>query len=138
MNFYQRLQHYHDLNLFDLPAWADVMPTETEAALIVARANMGGAPLPRDGKYAAYLASPRWRAFRLFVLCLARGRCAVCGDPATQVHHLTYERRGNERIGDVEPVCDVCHQAEHGGPVLSGLTRAVVRSWESEAREAVQ
>jgi 5-methylcytosine-specific restriction endonuclease McrA len=138
MNLYQRLKQYHELHRDELPEWAQVLPTEQETALIVARTNLGKVPEGGASKYAAYLASPHWRTFRVFVLCLARGRCATCGSTATQVHHLTYVRRGNERISDVEPVCEACHLDEHGGLVLSGLTKSVVRSWDRDAKNAVR
>ena len=39
----------------------------------------------------------------------------VCGvKHRLQVHHLTYERLGNERDEDLKVLCWACHEREHG------------------------
>lgn len=47
-------------------------------------------------------------------------RCCVCGRPALlcreglQVHHLTYERLGNEDVAhDIVSLCGKCHKKLH-------------------------
>jgi 5-methylcytosine-specific restriction endonuclease McrA len=70
--------------------------------------------------YSAYLVSPKWYALRDRVLMRDRYRCQVsgCPSPATQVHHLTYERVGAESLDDLVSVCDPCHELCHRrGPV---------------------
>lgn len=65
--------------------------------------------------YGRYLASARWAAKRAAVLARDRGRCVVpgCGRAAVQVHHLTYERVGDEAMDDLAAVCETCHSAAH-------------------------
>jgi hypothetical protein len=43
------------------------------------------------------------------------GRCAACDrtDVRTELHHLTYERFGFERPGDLLELCDDCHEQFH-------------------------
>jgi hypothetical protein len=64
--------------------------------------------------YQRYLASPGWQATRQEALMRAGRRCRHCGAPdALEVHHLTYERLGNERPDDLAVLCRDCHQLEH-------------------------
>ena len=64
--------------------------------------------------YSEYLKSPEWRAKRLKVLARAKGICEGCGEVhATQVHHLTYERVGDELLFDLVAICDECHHKAH-------------------------
>lgn len=64
--------------------------------------------------YDGYLSSAEWRERRRLVLDRAGGQCEGCGlTKATQVHHLTYERVGNEMLFDLVSVCESCHNAIH-------------------------
>ena len=68
----------------------------------------------RRQKYEAYLQTDVWRAKRARVLARDRGVCQGCFElPATQVHHLTYERLGDEPLFDLISVCDECHERIH-------------------------
>jgi 5-methylcytosine-specific restriction endonuclease McrA len=44
-------------------------------------------------------------------------RCADCGDSieekVLEVHHITYIRRGKERLEDLMTLCQDCHQERH-------------------------
>ena len=65
--------------------------------------------------YSTYLRSLSWKWFRAAVM-IASGRiCADCKGEATEVHHLTYKRVGNELLSDVVPLCRACHEHRHGG-----------------------
>lgn len=74
-----------------------------------------------------YMASPEWKAKRKEKLQEVGQRCQGCSsDERLEVHHLTYERLGHERLEDLMVLCHTCHAAEHGhtpdaGPV-AGLT----------------
>jgi 5-methylcytosine-specific restriction endonuclease McrA len=71
------------------------------------------------GTYEDYLWSPWWRRHvRRQALHRANHTCQRCGRRATEVHHLTYERLGNEHPDDLQPLCDDCHRAAHGLPPL--------------------
>ena len=68
-------------------------------------------------EYRAYLRSPAWRMKRDGKLFDAEYRCERCGydglDMPLDVHHLTYERVGNERDSDLIVLCRSCHEMEH-------------------------
>lgn len=75
--------------------------------------------------YSAYLASPAWTKTRDAKIAAAGEKCERCPTYGKRgpggivlglhVHHLTYERcPGDERMEDLEVLCIVCHQAEHG------------------------
>lgn len=66
--------------------------------------------------YSEYLRTPEWRDRRRQEIQAAEYKCANCGRRTTrlQVHHLTYERRGNEHPDDLVVLCPHCHAQEHG------------------------
>jgi hypothetical protein len=68
-----------------------------------------------------YLKSYSWRRKRNQVLDRADDLCEKiddkgnrCGNVATEVHHLTYERVGNELLSDLIALCRECHSKSHG------------------------
>lgn len=69
--------------------------------------------------YQQYLRTEGWRQRRRPALYRAKGRCEICSQPEylvgkLQVHHLTYERIGEELPSDLEALCDECHHMVHG------------------------
>lgn len=65
-------------------------------------------------KYHAYLQSPEWRAKRLKVLQRDNFICQGClTEPATQVHHTTYEHIFDEQLFELVSICDCCHKRAH-------------------------
>lgn len=69
----------------------------------------------RSMPYRDYLRTEHWAAVRQIALRRARWRCAVCNTAARlDVHHRTYENRGNERAHDVIALCRACHARHHG------------------------
>lgn len=88
--------------------------------------------------YAAYLASPLWGRVRarLFRVC---DKC-VCGEPATQFHHLTYKRKFLEGRGGkihkyIVPLCRKCHhfiEFEDGKKVPMGRANARLEDLRAE------
>lgn len=62
--------------------------------------------------YAQYLESPEWRTLRARVIERDE-RCRRCFLPGEVVHHLTYERIGAERLGDLFFLCTSCHEEAH-------------------------
>jgi 5-methylcytosine-specific restriction endonuclease McrA len=74
----------------------------------------------RKMPYPEYLKTTHWRRIRAAVLLLNFGKCQRCGTGTWEntskrhVHHLTYARRGQEQLADLEMLCDNCHSAEHG------------------------
>lgn len=64
--------------------------------------------------YEVYIRSESWRQKRLQVLRRARGICERCNEwPVVNVHHITYERLGDERLEDLLGVCICCHDLLH-------------------------
>jgi HNH endonuclease len=65
--------------------------------------------------YQEYLASVWWRRRRHLRLQKAKGRCERCGAVTSiaDVHHIHYDRRGDERDSDLEVVCRDCHRKLH-------------------------
>lgn len=72
----------------------------------------------RRAEYREYLLSPWWRARRALKL-ERQPRCQAelpgCTGRATEVHHVTYRRRGREPLFDLRSVCAPCHREIHQG-----------------------
>lgn len=67
-----------------------------------------------DGEYGAYLRSPEWAAKRRLVMKRCGGICEGCMvNPATQVHHLTYDHVGDELLFELVGICRQCHEKVH-------------------------
>lgn len=68
--------------------------------------------------YQEYLMTPHWREVRQAML-KHQPECETCGsDRGLHVHHLTYERRGNERKADLQVLCSGCHRNRHEGEIV--------------------
>ena len=52
---------------------------------------------------------PDWKALRRQVFARDGCQCVLCGETATDVDHLTYERFGEERLEDLRALCSGCH-----------------------------
>ena len=66
--------------------------------------------------YREYLQTPEWQERREQHLRSARYRCQVCNsDSGLNVHHRSYDRRGEEAWADLIVLCRVCHKTFHGG-----------------------
>ena len=65
--------------------------------------------------YEAYLASPHWKEFRVRYAKDENQRhyCLHCKDVNYILHHITYERLGEELITDVMSLCPKCHDRLH-------------------------
>jgi hypothetical protein len=64
--------------------------------------------------YPEYLESPEWQDIRKRKLKQARYKCELCNATGTlDVHHRTYERRGDERLSDLIVLCRECHSKHH-------------------------
>lgn len=67
----------------------------------------------RDYKH--YLESPEWRSVRVRHRDIHGERCGLCDtDEGTRhLHHMTYERVGQEELSDLVLLCANCHQLVH-------------------------
>ncbi len=66
--------------------------------------------------YSEYLRTPEWQEKRRAALKRARYACQVCNASGVEinVHHRTYERRGQEWAADLIALCRPCHERHHG------------------------
>ena len=66
---------------------------------------------------AAYLHSRKWMDMRLLVLSFNNNECKACGSKGPlEIHHITYQRLGDERTEDLTPLCggvNGCHNKLH-------------------------
>lgn len=76
--------------------------------------------------YIEYLKTGTWELKRLEKLrtglwsrghCLCQRCCRLVHQCGIEVHHLTYERLGNEELSDLQIVCAGCHKDIHGHTV---------------------
>lgn len=65
--------------------------------------------------YKTYLKSDHWEEIRTNMLEKYNHRCAMCDRTDNlQVHHKTYDNRGNEKEeDDLVVLCPICHMKEH-------------------------
>lgn len=83
------------------------MPTTSRLDLLVQAAGYSN--------YAAYLNSSHWKGVRKrYKESGLSQRCDACGHDSYQLHHVTYERLGDELLSDLRPLCYKCHSREHG------------------------
>lgn len=55
-------------------------------------------------------------------------RCGVCGEPATETHHIVYQKdAGDNRPSNLVPLCEACHAKEHAGEIRIQGYRATSR-----------
>jgi hypothetical protein len=68
----------------------------------------------RSLPYEQYLKTPEWKQKRDEALERDGHRCRACnGSKKLEVHHRTYERRGNEDLNDLTTLCESCHELFH-------------------------
>lgn len=66
--------------------------------------------------YALYIKSPEWKRKRTKKLRIVGARCQniTCRSRFNlQVHHLTYDRLGREKMSDLKVLCRACHMDAH-------------------------
>lgn len=68
----------------------------------------------RSMPYPQYLLSEHWKLARRAALYRDQYKCKDCNSTTTlQVHHITYARRGYEKLSDLVTVCSSCHKDRH-------------------------
>jgi hypothetical protein len=71
-----------------------------------------------------YYRSEAWEEKRQAVIKRAGGLCEYCREePINHIHHLTYERFGDEELQDLLGLCFNCHQRQHPKRDLSTRKR---------------
>jgi len=53
----------------------------------------------------------QWKTVRKARLEFDSGLCVFCKSAAEEVHHVTYENAGRERLEDLRSLCRLCHDA---------------------------
>ena len=67
----------------------------------------------QENFYKKYIVSPQWKKKRKQVLERATYKCEKCNaTEGLEVHHLTYDRLGQEELYDLLVVCKKCHEGE--------------------------
>lgn len=106
------------------------MGKRRKVGTVTIRRADGTVELRRPGYFVKtpYWRSVKWRRLRAQVLQRDGGCCQVCKrkagdvDPrlkgkqrtvVLEIHHLTYERYGRERLSDLLTLCQRCHATEH-------------------------
>lgn len=126
------------------------MPTAPYPAHIRERASARKTAVRKLGyqSYRDYLRSPAWRALRIEHRNTYGETCCLCEekDKRTHLHHLTYERVGNEQLTDLARLCGNCHRMIHTlerrGEIslnfdgLADLKRAARYAIDNQIREA--
>lgn len=65
--------------------------------------------------YADYLQTEHWAQVRKHKIAKTGRQCEKCGRTGNvDVHHLTYERLGEELMEDLQVLCPICHKQVHG------------------------
>lgn len=62
-------------------------------------------------EYKKYIGSAKWRNIRKALFKMRGKKCESCGygSATLEVHHLTYDRFGNENLADLKILCKPCH-----------------------------
>ena len=60
--------------------------------------------------YEMYIHSSAWKMRAETRLAIDGHSCQVCGRAAEEVHHLTYDRFGQEEMEDLVSLCKKCHR----------------------------
>lgn len=72
-----------------------------------------------------YLRSPHWKATAKAKREEGYNLCERCGASGCHdVHHVTYQRLGNERSTDLQLLCRSCHSQEH-----PSMSWDAIRQW---------
>lgn len=65
-------------------------------------------------KYKKYITSKKWKEKKAQLFELRGKECEQCGyKHRLHVHHLTYERLGEENLDDLQILCFQCHMSKH-------------------------
>ena len=67
--------------------------------------------------YKEYLLTDKWKEKSKKCKEAYNYKCNRCGsEKELQAHHITYDNVGEEPAEDLECLCRVCHEKEHGNP----------------------
>src|SRR4051812_29396088 len=76
-------------------------------------APMPPSDVPNEA-YRAYLKSPNWNVHKSAALARHGRKCQACGSRINlDVHHVTYQRFGDEDLDDLRVLCRAHHELVH-------------------------
>lgn len=75
--------------------------------------------------YKEYLQTVHWDGIRRRAMAKSNWQCVACNKNAVDAHHVTYKRKGFERIEDVVGLCRGCHATW-------------TATWQLQARESLK
>jgi 5-methylcytosine-specific restriction endonuclease McrA len=103
-----------------VPLWDEVLPkqvwAEFQQRMNAHRDQETQAARKRwnDHYYGKYLPSKEWKEKRRLVMLRSQGICEGCRrQPASEVHHLTYQNVGDEFLFQLAALCHQCHDRLH-------------------------
>ena len=64
-----------------------------------------------QGRAGVDYTSEQWKTIRTQRLEFDNGLCVFCKSAAEEVHHVTYDNTGRERLEDLRSLCRLCHDA---------------------------
>ena len=77
----------------------------------------------RREDYYQSLETPEFQELQMQVFKRDNYQCQRCGTAKNLVtHHLTYERRGHEKLSDLVTLCKECHKIVHGNDFDNNIT----------------
>jgi len=94
--------------------------------------------------YSAYLQSPQWHAATAAYRAHPRlpQYCLGCQSGSFELHHRSYTRIGHEAVGDLIPLCRICHErvhrylTEHHKPI--NATHVALRKLTGQSKGAMK
>lgn len=85
---------------------------------------------PEEIDYYKYLRTQAWEETRQKVFRRDGFKCVLCGEAKDlNVHHITYENLGAEKVSDLVTLCQACHESVHNGKPYG--------RWDSTLRELI-
>lgn len=110
---------YSKMEIHDLPSFDQNLKSRWSAMKSFYYFSMSGIVQEKAGgdfweRYEKHMNSVAWQKLRNDVISRASGICEYCLDaPIEEVHHLTYDNFGQERLADLLGVCRRCHRLYH-------------------------
>ncbi len=89
--------------------------------------------------YKDYLRTEHWETKKLEALERSHHKCQICGGTERlEVHHNTYENKGNEKPEDLIVLCKKCHKINHKNIVHKGNISEFMSDIFEDLEEAYQ
>lgn len=84
-------------------------------------------------EYTNYCRSLKWKQLKFKILKRDCFQCVICKSKKDlRLHHLTYERVGNENLEDLQTLCKDCHDREKHS--LIPFIEKIREGWNGQSR----